>query len=74
MTNTTVSFNYSLYEDSTTMYILTNSVWAWIKKNGIKNNPGIEYNHQCVYSLIMMYNWWSIWLLHKYSPAIDDDD
>ena len=73
MTNTTASFNYSLYEDSTTMYILTYSVWAWIKKNGNKNNAGIEYNHQCVYSLIMMYNW-SIWVLHKYPPAIDDDD
>ena len=31
MTNATVSFNYSIYEDSKTMYILADSAWAWIK-------------------------------------------
>ena len=31
MTNTTGSFNGSLNEDSTTMYIIADSAWAWIK-------------------------------------------
>ena len=42
-----MSFNYSLYEDLTTMYILTD-VFVNV------NNAGIV----CVHLFIMIYNYW----------------
>ena len=35
MTNTTVNYKHSIYADSTTMYILADSVWMKITLNGV---------------------------------------